>query len=155
MPSAFFLDGFASPRLSAGPAATPSGRDDATHESEKETHMTEHTKPLSFNEIYRLAWNNVGEIIKLARMLETVNPFLMSTDSSDEEAKELARTSHAIQIVMQLLGATPNAYINREALDALQRPIERAVEILAMDWAIELLKQYKYEDPNTSDSIPF
>jgi hypothetical protein len=100
--------------------------------------MTESRKPLSFTEIADLANDTTWPIKKLARIVETDNPFAKSGDP-DEVAPELAVTVNAIRIVMDILGATPNACINREALDALHEQIEPAVAMLTEKWAVDLL----------------
>jgi hypothetical protein len=119
----------------------PSGRDGDGLKTEKETDMTEPRKPLSFAEILDLADGTAPKIRKLARLLETDNPFAACGDREDEIAAGLAQSVAAIREVMKILQETSNTDINREGLDALQEQFNPALEMLAAEWAVDLLNK--------------
>jgi hypothetical protein len=59
----------------------------------------------------------------------------------------LAATLSGIGEVLSILGETPNAYINPEALEALRPPVEFAASIEQEAWAQELLKADSFLTP--------
>lgn len=64
-------------------------------------------------------------------------PFI---DDFFEGFATLGETLWSIATVLRILGDTPNAYINQEALEELQLTVEFAASLESQEWAKELLK---------------
>lgn len=60
-------------------------------------------------------------------------------DLGFDDARLLADRLAGIVSVLGMLASTPNAYVNREALDEMQRQVFQAEEIMSLDWVGELL----------------
>src|SRR4051812_24381824 len=88
-------------------------------------------KPMPFVTIRDLA-------LAYGRRMDLLAGLMAPRGEFHSEVSELAAALKGISLVLDLLGATPNAYVNREALDALQSRVTRAGAILAADWAEDL-----------------
>ena len=97
---------------------------------------------LTFEEIQRKAQACGWQIRDLAAMLAIDHPTDMAGPLGDYEAddyRRLGETLLGIDRVLELVGKTPNGFINREALDAMEREVRWAEEILAEEWVREEL----------------
>jgi hypothetical protein len=103
------------------------------------------TKRLSFGALRIDAGFCGATLERLARKLKdnpSAAPLWQFDDYDgcyDEEPAEMAFTINAIARCLDIIGQTPNAYINQEALDEFQERVERARHLLEEQWAVELL----------------
>jgi hypothetical protein len=96
---------------------------------------------LSFKEIQQVA-GCAWKLEKLGRQLAIHHPCDPSGPYGDNEPQDYSRqakTVRAIEIVMGIIGKTPNACINREALDALQDEVEFGLLMTKGNWIAEIL----------------
>jgi nitrate reductase beta subunit len=94
--------------------------------------------------------NRLGRRMKLlakatANMAEP--PYI---DDYFDGFEALAEKLWGIGTVLNMLGETPNAYINAEAMEALRAPVEFAAGIEEEEWAKELLKDDNFLTPIVS-----
>ena len=91
------------------------------------------SKPVSFAEILEKASCN-RELRRLADLRDKTAP--MHDDHTDY-LREEAGIAESIEVVLGIIARTPNAFVNREALDALQNHVEVADSLLKTyreDW---------------------
>lgn len=99
---------------------------------------------LTYQDIQRKAGAYGWQIRDLAAMLAIHHPGDMAGPFGDFEADDYKRLGEdllGIDRVLELVGKTPNGFINREALDAMKEVVRGAEEILAEEWVREELKQ--------------
>lgn len=103
------------------------------------------TERLSFRQIRIDAGFRGATLARLARKAKE-NPqsaplwqFDAYDGCYDEEPTAMAVTMQAIACCLDILGTTPNAFLNQEALDEFQERVERAGRLLEEPWAVELL----------------
>ena len=84
--------------------------------------------------------NGLGRRMKLLDQATADMPEPPYVDECFEGFAALAETLWGIGTVLSIIGETPNAYINPEAMEALRSPVEFAASIDEQEWAKELLK---------------
>jgi hypothetical protein len=117
------------------------------------------TKQLTYEDIQRRAgceWR-IGDLAEILAKEHPCDPDGPKGDFDSDDCRLLARRLMGIETVLDMLKSTPNAYVNREALDLMAQDVIYAEEILSHDWVKELLERTDeiLERNKDSNSIPF
>ncbi len=112
-------------------------------------------KPATFTQIQNRAtcgW----QMRKFAAALAVHHPTAPDGPYGDFDVEDYRKNGEMLRGIydlLDLLGKTPNAYVNAEALAAMEREVRWAEEILAEEWVQEVLKDApELED---EDAMPF
>lgn len=113
-------------------------------------------KKLSYDEI-RLKATCASRVQQLARILARHAPCDPAGPFGDlKTTRSLGETVRGIEVVLDMLAHVGNAHINREALEAMACYVREAQELLANDWAKELLDRVEELLPEEcTDEVPF
>jgi hypothetical protein len=106
------------------------GRGDIT--MAKDTQMT-------FSEIQTEAHHLAAQLRLVTDAMKIDQSWKMYDDEEMGMPPTMAKTMEAINTALEILSDTPNAYVNREALDAFQWQVEGARGIMGTHWAKEYL----------------
>lgn len=97
--------------------------------------------PLEYN-MFIIEANRLGRRMKILAKAPD-QPYV---DECFDGFDDLAEKLWAIGTVLKMIGDTPNAYINPEAIEGLRDVVQCAAGLEKLDWVAEVLKSDSFFD---------